>query len=406
MLLALAYVLAAAFQLPLSAVALGGSGLLALGAVRHHCFDWHRLKREISWSLFVFISGMFLLVRSVENLGLTAAFGRSLLHFAGNSPLRATILTAAGTALGSNLINNVPMTLIMTSAMSAIQTTGRGHEGLIYAIMLGADLGPNLTTVGSLATMLWLLALRRKDAEDARTEFWMGVVGPITSALIGAGCLALAYALGWVPEKGMMRTSTPIVALLLWLGYINIALAVFNMILGFPLDGGRVLRAIVWWVTGNATRATRIAAQVGRLVAFFFIIWGIFRFFGGAGFGGLWIAFIGWFLLDAARASYAQVVTTESLQGVRVADVMARDCPRVDGRSNLQTFVDEHLLHTGRRCFVVEENGELVGLITVHEVKEVERQKWPYTTVDDVMRPLDKSTLSVPRFRSPKHWRG
>ena len=229
-----------------------------------------------------------------------------------------------------------------------------------------------------------------KDAEDARTEFWMGIVGPITSAVIGASCLALAYALGWAPEKGMMVASTPILALLLWLGYINIALAVFNMIPGFPLDGGRVLRAIIWWVTGNATRATRIAAQVGQLVAFFFIIWGIFRFFGGAGFGGLWIAFIGWFLLDAARASYAKVLTTESLRGVRVGDVMARDCPRVDGRSNLQTFVDEHLLHTGRRCFVVEENGELVGLITVHEVKEVERQKWPYTTVDDVMLPLDK----------------
>jgi len=229
-----------------------------------------------------------------------------------------------------------------------------------------------------------------KDAEDAKTEFWMGIVGPITSAVIGAGCLAIAYALGWAPERGMMRASTPILALLLWLGYINIALAVFNMIPGFPLDGGRVLRAIVWWVTGNANRATRIAAQVGQLVAFFFIIWGIFRFFGGAGFGGLWIAFIGWFLLDAARASYAQVVTTENLRGVRVGDVMARDCPVVDGNSNLQTFVDEHLLHTGRRCFVVEEQGRIVGLITPHEVKEVERQKWPYTTVDEVMLPLDR----------------
>ncbi len=229
-----------------------------------------------------------------------------------------------------------------------------------------------------------------KDAEDAKTEFWMGIVGPITSAVIGAGCLALAYALGWLPEKGMMRASTPLLALLVWLGYINIALAIFNMIPGFPLDGGRVLRAIVWWATGDANRSTRIAAKVGQLVAFAFIIWGIFRFFGGAGIGGLWIAFIGWFLLDAARASYAQVVTTESLRGVRVGDVMARDCPVVDGNSNLQTFVDEHLLRTGRRCFVVEEQGRIVGLITPHEVKEVERQKWPYTTVDKVMRPLDQ----------------
>lgn len=229
-----------------------------------------------------------------------------------------------------------------------------------------------------------------KDAEDATTEFWMGIVGPITSALIGAGCLALAWVLGWTPERGMMTASTPLLALLVWLGYINIALAVFNMIPGFPLDGGRVLRAIIWWATGNASRSTRIAAQVGQLVAFFFIIWGIFRFFGGAGIGGLWIAFIGWFLLDAARASYAQVITTESLRGVHVGEVMARDCPKVDGRSNLQTFVDEHLLRTGRRCFVVEEQGRIIGLITPHEVKEVERQKWPYTTVDDVMRPLEQ----------------
>ena len=227
-----------------------------------------------------------------------------------------------------------------------------------------------------------------KDAEDAKTEFWMGIVGPVTSAVIGGGCLALAYALGWAPEKEMMTASTPFVALLVWLGYINLALAIFNMIPGFPLDGGRVLRAIVWWVTGDANRSTRIAAQVGQLVAFFFIIWGIFRFFGGAGFGGLWLAFIGWFLLDAARASYAQVVTTENLRGVRVGDVMAGDCPVVDGNSNLQTFVDDHLLRSGRRCFMVEEQGQLIGLITPHEVKEVERQKWPYTMVADVMRPL------------------
>jgi predicted transcriptional regulator len=104
----------------------------------------------------------------------------------------------------------------------------------------------------------------------------------------------------------------------------------------------------------------------------------------------LWITLIGWFLLDAARASYAQVVTVESLRGLRVRDVMTTDCPVVDGRSNLQTFADEYLLRSGRRCFFVEENSRIVGLITPHEVKEIERTKWPYTTVDDVMRPLDQ----------------
>ncbi|HYE66664.1 MAG TPA: site-2 protease family protein [Pyrinomonadaceae bacterium] len=228
-----------------------------------------------------------------------------------------------------------------------------------------------------------------KEAADAKTEFWMGIVGPITSVLIGLICLGLAWAFGWSPTVSPFPQS-PLLAMLMWLGFINIVLAIFNMIPGFPLDGGRVLRAIIWWVTGDVARSTRIAARVGQFVAFGFIIIGIFRFFSGAGFGGLWLAFIGWFLLDAARASYAQVEVSENLRGVRVGHVMARDCPVVDGRSNLQTFVDEFLVRTGRRCFVVEENGRIAGLITPHEVKEVERARWPYTTVDDVMRPLDQ----------------
>src|SRR5687767_6878451 len=117
-----------------------------------------------------------------------------------------------------------------------------------------------------------------KDAADAKTEFWMGIVGPITSMVIGGVCLTLAWSFGWSPVR---EPRTPPMAVLQWLGYINIALALFNMIPGFPLDGGRILRAIVWWVTGDSARSTRIAARVGQAVAFAFIIWGIFRFFGG-----------------------------------------------------------------------------------------------------------------------------
>jgi Zn-dependent protease/predicted transcriptional regulator len=231
------------------------------------------------------------------------------------------------------------------------------------------------------------VALIEREAQDANTEFWMGIVGPITSFLIGLFCLILGWAAGWRPEAASL---TPLAAILVWLGLINIGLALFNLIPGFPLDGGRVLRACIWWITGDANRATRIAALVGQVFAFGFILLGLFRFFGGAGFGGLWIAFIGWFLLDAARSAQAQVMTLETLRGVKVADVMVRDCPVVESRLNLQNFVNEHLLHTGRRCFLVEESGRLIGLITPHEVKEVERARWPYTTVDDVMLPLDQ----------------
>ena len=225
-----------------------------------------------------------------------------------------------------------------------------------------------------------------KDAADAKSEFWMGIIGPIASMLIGVVCLVLAWLFGW--SFGAEPVS-PLAAMFMWLGYINIALAIFNMIPGFPLDGGRVLRAVVWWITGDANRSTRIASGVGQFVAIGFILLGILRFFSGAGFGGLWIAFIGWFLLEAARASGAQVEITERLTGVRVGDVMAQQFPIVDANANLQTFVQEHLLPTGHRCFVVSEQGRPAGIITPHEVKAIDRARWPYTTVGDVMRSLE-----------------
>lgn len=234
-----------------------------------------------------------------------------------------------------------------------------------------------------------------KDAADAKSEFWMGIIGPITSVVIGVVCLALALLLGWNVST---ESNSPPAVMFMWLGYINIALGIFNMIPGFPLDGGRVLRAVVWWVTGDSHRSTRIAARVGQFIAVGFIMLGIFRFFSGAGFGGLWIAFIGWFLLEAARASGAQVEITERLTGVRVGDVMAQQFETVDANSNLQTFVQEHLLPTGHRCFVVVQQGTPAGIITPHEVKTVDRARWPYKTVGDVMRPLDSlQTISAER---------
>jgi Zn-dependent protease/CBS domain-containing protein len=224
-----------------------------------------------------------------------------------------------------------------------------------------------------------------KEPPDPRTEFLVGIAGPAASVVIGVVCLGLARPGGW---QAAGAPGPPLGAVLGWLGYINVMLALFNMVPGFPLDGGRVLRALLWWHTGDRDRSTRDAARVGQVVAFGFILYGIGRFFGGAGFSGLWISFIGWFLLDAARNSYTQVALNESLRGVRVGSVMDRDCEVIDGRCNLQTFAHEHLLQSGRRCYVVVENGRVEGLITPHEVKTVPRARWSYTTVDDVMRPL------------------
>jgi Zn-dependent protease/CBS domain-containing protein len=231
------------------------------------------------------------------------------------------------------------------------------------------------------------------DASDAKTEFWVAIAGPIASLIIGFGCLAFAFGLGWhrpaEPRTGMT-------AILVWLGYINVALAVFNMIPGFPLDGGRVLRAIVWAMTKNADRSTRIAARIGQVVAFLFIFDGIWEFFGGSGFDGLWIAFIGWFLLDAAKASYGQAEITAAFQGVPVSSVMSRDCVTVNRGMSLQEFVDTYVLRAGQRCCAVEDQGRLVGLITLRDVGAIPRELWDKTTVREAMCPLEKLHIITP----------
>jgi Zn-dependent protease/predicted transcriptional regulator len=231
------------------------------------------------------------------------------------------------------------------------------------------------------------------DATDAKTEFWVAIAGPIASLIIGFGCLAMASGLGWHRPA---EPRTAMTAVLVWLGYINVALAVFNMIPGFPLDGGRVLRSIVWAITKSADRSTRIAARIGQVVAFLFILDGIWQFFSGAGFGGLWIAFIGWFLMDAAQASYGQAEITAAFQGVRVSSVMSRDCVSVNRAMSLQEFVDTYLLTTGQRCYAVEDRGHLVGLITPRDVGAIPRELWDKTTVRDAMRPLEKLHIITP----------
>ena len=231
------------------------------------------------------------------------------------------------------------------------------------------------------------------DATDAKTEFWVAIAGPIASLIIGFSCLGIALGLGW---QRSTEPHTAAIGVLVWLGYINIALAFFNMIPGFPLDGGRVLRSLVWAITKNADRSTRIAARVGQVVAFLFILDGIWRYFSGAGFGGLWIAFIGWFLMDAAKASYAEVGTTAALRGMRVYDVMSRDCVIVDRGMSLRDFVDIYLLKTGQRCFAVEDQGRLVGIITPRDVSNISRDRWDETTVREAMRPLQELHVIAP----------
>lgn len=232
-----------------------------------------------------------------------------------------------------------------------------------------------------------------KEATDPSTEFWMAIVGPITSAVIGLIMLGIARGVGWTAG---VQPQAPGIALLVWLGYINLALAAFNMIPGFPLDGGRVLRAILWWIMHNMERATRAAARVGQVIAVLFIAFGILRFFQGAGLGGLWLAFIGWFLMQAAGASYVQVRAGNLLEGILVRDLMSTQIDTVSPNMTVQDFVDQHLMRTGRRCFLVTQDGILLGLLTSNEIRDIDPGAWRLRTVASVMRPASKVHAVTP----------
>lgn len=219
------------------------------------------------------------------------------------------------------------------------------------------------------------------EAVSARAEFAIAIVGPAASVALGLGFLGISHLLAAL-------LAAPLVQTLSLLGYINLGLAAFNMIPGYPLDGGRVLRAAIWWKTGNLEQATRMAAKAGQAVGLGFILVGIGGFFSGSGFSGLWIAFIGWFLLQAAGASYLEAGVKKALSGVHASDVMTHECPTVNSSLSLQDLVDQELLRTGRRCFMVVDNGRVAGLVTPGEITQVDRTQWPVTAVSGVMKPL------------------
>jgi Zn-dependent protease/CBS domain-containing protein len=218
------------------------------------------------------------------------------------------------------------------------------------------------------------------EPPSAKAEFQIAIAGPIVSFLLAAFFFVV---------KPLVAGIEPVWGLAKYLAYINFALALFNLVPGFPLDGGRVFRAIVWSVTRSFQKATVVAASVGRGFAFFFIAVGVLRMFTGNLVGGMWIAFIGWFLNSAAVAQLQQVTLRSLLAGYRVAQAMNQPPPVVPGTMPLRELVDEHILGTGRRCFVVTDDGHMRGLITMHRIKEVPRERWGTATAADAMLPLE-----------------
>ncbi len=225
------------------------------------------------------------------------------------------------------------------------------------------------------------------EPPSAIAEFLIAIAGP----LVSLGLAVFFYAI-----QPMVGGIAPLFGLAEYLAYINLALVVFNLIPGYPLDGGRVFRAIMWRITGNMRRATLIAANVGRFFAFVFIFAGVWQIFQGNFGGGLWIAFIGWFLDNAASAQVQQLAIQGILAGHTVEQAMSRNCVSVPENLTLQQLVDEHILGGGQRCFLVNEGSRTVGMMTLHRIQEVPRTDWSTTSAGQVMIPAGQLKQTSP----------
>jgi Zn-dependent protease/CBS domain-containing protein len=263
---------------------------------------------------------------------------------------------------------------------------------MLFASVLAHELGHSIVAVryGIPVRRITLfifggVAELSDEPRKAVIEFWIAVAGPFVSLFLAVSFGVLA------PLFAGVET---IHALLRYLAFINGALVVFNLIPGFPLDGGRIFRAFLWAVTGNFRRATLIAAYGGRLIAFLFIIGGVWLIFTGNFLNGIWMAFIGWFLDNAASAQIQYVQVRGALSGYTVANAMIQDYGAIPDYLTLQELVDSFILGNGQRSFVVKDTQGPVGLLTVHQVKDFSRQQWPQTPVVEAMIPLERM-LSV-----------
>jgi Zn-dependent protease/CBS domain-containing protein len=227
-----------------------------------------------------------------------------------------------------------------------------------------------------------------QEPRTAGNEFVMAFVGPLTSLVLGG--------IFWLIFLGAIGVSLPAAALMQYLAIINLGVGIFNLVPGFPLDGGRVLRAIIWAISKNLRTATRIASYVGQGFAFLLIFAGVALIFGGNLVSGLWLAFIGWFLNSAASSSYRALIVRQSLEGVPVGRLMEPHVDRVSPDLTIQQVIDEHILSGRQHAYPVTTDGELVGLICLHDVRNVPADLRPQETVARAMTPYNRLVTARP----------
>ncbi len=229
-----------------------------------------------------------------------------------------------------------------------------------------------------------------QEAEKPGAEFAMAIVGPVTSMALAA-VFALLYRAASAGQSAnpvvfpAQHYASVLAATLHYLAYINGLLAIFNILPGFPLDGGRVLRSLIWGASGNLVRATNIAAAVGRLFGWGFIAFGVLMIFNSNLIGGIWIAIIGWFLSNAAESNRQEVTLREQLSGATVRDAMVQYQATIDPKTSVDELVKGILSQRFGRAIPVCDEGRTVGIVTIGDVKGIPQEKWATTPVEQVM---------------------
>ncbi|MBU6422736.1 MAG: site-2 protease family protein, partial [Chloroflexi bacterium] len=274
--------------------------------------------------------------------------------------------------------------LVIVSAVTALLffASVLSHE-LAHALVARAFRMPvssiTLFLLGGVANLA-------KEPPSARAEFLMAAAGPATSLVLGGIGIAIAgFGSGVVTEFSALD---PVLVIANYLGYINVALAIFNMIPGFPLDGGRVLRSIVWGIAHDRARATGVAARGGQLVAGLLLLFGIWRIFAeNDAFGGVWMGMIAYFLYNAASSSLEQERVASAVSGATVGPLMAQQFLSVHPRTPLAELVYGHLVPHNARAVAVVDGDRLTGLVTIADLQKVDQAAWPQTPVEEVMTP-------------------
>jgi Zn-dependent protease/CBS domain-containing protein len=230
------------------------------------------------------------------------------------------------------------------------------------------------------------------ESRGPADEFLIALVGPLTSGL-------LAGLFGIVAGLGHEVLSRPLAGTFGYLAWTNLLLAGFNLVPGFPLDGGRLLRSAIWQATGSLGRATQIASVSGQAVGWLLVAGGVGFLLAGDLAGGIWFAFIGWFLVQAARSSYQELQLREMLRGVEAEEVMAGDLLRIPPDLSLQDAVDDYFMRYDHGAFPVEEQGRTIGLLTLRGVRRVPREQWSTRRVRDHMVALGDQVVVAPHAR-------